>query len=296
MASSISPRARRRRRRTRSPRPRPTRRDAAVRSRSLARLGPCARRRRHGRTLPQSRTWRMKLTLLGTGGPIPDPTRHGSAVALEIGERAPPVRCRPRRRPPACPRRIPVEQVHPVFITHHHYDHIGDLGGRDPHRLAPGPEAALACLRSTRHRVDRDGPHRAGVRAATSRFARRASSAPAGRPSRARTSSAGSSTMAAPGGCSPSRWRTATGSTTRRPSGADGCASATAWRPRARSSPSAGTASPARASIASPGTRTCWSSAATWPGRSSPRRTSSASPGRPSPARTPWAGSPGRRG
>ena len=28
----------------------------------------------------------MKLTLLGTGGPIPDPTRHGSAVALEIGD------------------------------------------------------------------------------------------------------------------------------------------------------------------------------------------------------------------
>ena len=27
----------------------------------------------------------MKLTLLGTGGPIPDPTRYGSAAALEVG-------------------------------------------------------------------------------------------------------------------------------------------------------------------------------------------------------------------
>jgi ribonuclease Z len=69
----------------------------------------------------------MKLTLLGTGGPLPDPTRHGSATALQIGD--------------ACllfdtgrgavlqlvRAGIPVERVHPVFITHHHYDHIGDL-------------------------------------------------------------------------------------------------------------------------------------------------------------------------
>lgn len=70
----------------------------------------------------------MKLTLLGTGGPIPDPTRHGSAVALEIGDarllfdagRGVVLQL-------ACAR-IPVETVHPVFISHHHYDHIGDLG------------------------------------------------------------------------------------------------------------------------------------------------------------------------
>ncbi len=28
----------------------------------------------------------MKLTLLGTGGPLPDPTRHGSAAVLQIGD------------------------------------------------------------------------------------------------------------------------------------------------------------------------------------------------------------------
>lgn len=69
----------------------------------------------------------MKITLLGTGGPRPDPNRHGPATMLQIGDdlllfdtgrgvvlqmvRA----------------GIPIERVQPVFLTHHHYDHIGDL-------------------------------------------------------------------------------------------------------------------------------------------------------------------------
>jgi ribonuclease BN (tRNA processing enzyme) len=69
----------------------------------------------------------MKLTLLGTGGPIPDPTRHGSAAVLEVdGEHllfdtGRGVVLQLARAG------IPVERINPVFITHHHYDHVGDL-------------------------------------------------------------------------------------------------------------------------------------------------------------------------
>ena len=70
----------------------------------------------------------MKLTLLGTGGPIPDPSRHGSAAVLDVGgtrllfDAGRGVVLQLVRAG------IPVEQVHHVFITHHHYDHVGDLG------------------------------------------------------------------------------------------------------------------------------------------------------------------------
>ena len=69
----------------------------------------------------------MKLTLLGTGGPLPDPDRHGPAAILQIGNKyllfdagRGVVRQIVRAG-------IPLERVNPVFITHHHYDHIGDL-------------------------------------------------------------------------------------------------------------------------------------------------------------------------
>ena len=70
----------------------------------------------------------MKLTLLGTGGPIPDLTRHGSAIALEIGDAHLLFDTGRGVVLQLARAGIPVETVHPVFITHHHYDHIGDLG------------------------------------------------------------------------------------------------------------------------------------------------------------------------
>ena len=68
----------------------------------------------------------MKLTLLGTGGPHPDPARLGAATALQIeddhllfdagrGVVLQLVRAG-----------IPLDHLQ-VFVTHHHYDHIGDL-------------------------------------------------------------------------------------------------------------------------------------------------------------------------
>jgi ribonuclease Z len=100
----------------------------------------------------------MKLTLLGTGGPIPDPTRHGSAAVLEIGgarvlfDAGRGVVLQLARAG------VPVEEVGPVFLTHHHYDHIGDLadviltgwlqGRRRPLRVfgPPGTESIVTAL------------------------------------------------------------------------------------------------------------------------------------------------------
>lgn len=70
----------------------------------------------------------MKVTLLGTGGPRPDPHRQGPALVVAIGE---------ERLLFDSGRGVAVQlvragvrlaDVNPVFITHHHYDHIGDLG------------------------------------------------------------------------------------------------------------------------------------------------------------------------
>jgi len=100
----------------------------------------------------------MKLTLLGTGGPIADLTRHGSAAVLEVGgthllfDAGRGVVLQLVRAG------IPVEQVHHVFVTHHHYDHIGDLadvvltgwlqGRRQPLRILgpPGTRSIVMAL------------------------------------------------------------------------------------------------------------------------------------------------------
>ncbi|MCP4406694.1 MAG: MBL fold metallo-hydrolase [Gammaproteobacteria bacterium] len=70
----------------------------------------------------------MKITLLGTGGPKPDPNRQGSGVLLNIerddyllfdagrGVSTQLVRAG-----------ITPQVVNPIFITHHHFDHIGNL-------------------------------------------------------------------------------------------------------------------------------------------------------------------------
>ena len=69
----------------------------------------------------------MKLTLLGTGGPLPDPDRHGPAAMLQIGNRYLLFDAGRGVVLQIVRAGIPLEKVNPVFITHHHYDHIGDL-------------------------------------------------------------------------------------------------------------------------------------------------------------------------
>ena len=69
----------------------------------------------------------MNLTLLGTGGPRPDPDRHGPAAVVNIGDAH--VLFDSGRGVVLQMVRagIPLDRVNPVFVTHHHYDHIGDL-------------------------------------------------------------------------------------------------------------------------------------------------------------------------
>jgi ribonuclease Z len=73
-------------------------------------------------------TLKARTTLLGTGGPRPDPNRHGSAVAIQIGSdcllfdagRGVTTQLVRAGIQPQC--------VRTIFITHFHFDHIGNLG------------------------------------------------------------------------------------------------------------------------------------------------------------------------
>lgn len=70
----------------------------------------------------------MRLSLLGTGGPRPDPDRQGPATLIEVG--ASRLLFDAGRGVATQLARLEVapEQLGAVFITHHHFDHIGGLG------------------------------------------------------------------------------------------------------------------------------------------------------------------------
>ena len=70
----------------------------------------------------------MKITLLGTGGPRPDPARQGSSLVVNVGDEQLLFDCGRGAVTQLVRAGVPLAQVNPVFITHHHYDHISDLG------------------------------------------------------------------------------------------------------------------------------------------------------------------------
>lgn len=70
----------------------------------------------------------MRITLLGTGTPVLDPTRQASALLIEIGEDNLLFDAGRGVTSQLLKVGIPPQSINPIFITHHHYDHIGNLG------------------------------------------------------------------------------------------------------------------------------------------------------------------------
>ena len=70
----------------------------------------------------------MKITLLGTGGPRPDPARQGASLVVNVGDEWLLFDCGRGAVTQLVRAGAPIEKLNPVFITHHHFDHISDLG------------------------------------------------------------------------------------------------------------------------------------------------------------------------
>jgi ribonuclease Z len=92
----------------------------------------------------------MKIVLLGTGGPRPDPRRNASTTLIRLGNENILFDAGRGVVNQLARAGVPLHAVNPVFITHHHFDHIGDLydvalaswmhGRKDPLRIFGPPE------------------------------------------------------------------------------------------------------------------------------------------------------------
>ncbi|MEQ1650502.1 MAG: MBL fold metallo-hydrolase [Hyphomicrobiaceae bacterium] len=69
----------------------------------------------------------MRVILLGTGGPRPDPQRMATATLIQHGDENVLFDAGRGVMVQAVKAKIPLASINPVFITHHHFDHIGDL-------------------------------------------------------------------------------------------------------------------------------------------------------------------------
>lgn len=69
----------------------------------------------------------MKVVLLGTGGPRPDPKRNATTTLIRLGDENVLFDAGRGVVNQLVRAGVPLDAVNPVFITHHHADHIGDL-------------------------------------------------------------------------------------------------------------------------------------------------------------------------
>ena len=69
----------------------------------------------------------MRITLLGTGGPRPDPERQGPATLIEASRLSLLFDAGRGVATQLARAGVRVEDLDAVFITHHHFDHIGGL-------------------------------------------------------------------------------------------------------------------------------------------------------------------------
>lgn len=69
----------------------------------------------------------MKVVLLGTGGPRPDPRRMATTTLIRLGDENILFDAGRGVTVQMVKAGVPLAAVGPVFLTHHHFDHIGDL-------------------------------------------------------------------------------------------------------------------------------------------------------------------------
>jgi ribonuclease Z len=104
----------------------------------------------------------MKVILLGTGGPKPDPNRQGPCSAVQVNHTIFLFDAGRGAATQLARAGISVRAIGPVFITHHHFDHIGNLAdlilsswnlGRNSTLSIYGPEGTEAIVNTLLNKV-----------------------------------------------------------------------------------------------------------------------------------------------